>query len=134
MLRFNPFPTQSVELLTDYFFKYLDAHETQSYWIGKGAERLGLQGRVQKKDFRRLAHNVHPHSLERLTPATKNNRRIVQDFTVSPRIWARTFSSSSANPLARCTCSGSSFANGSTAIERVSVVSGSARPPAFRSG
>lgn len=84
MLRFNHNPTQSVERLTNYFFKYLDAHETQSYWIGKGAERLNLQGHVNKKDFRRLAHNVHPHSLERLTPATKDNRRIVQDFTASP--------------------------------------------------
>jgi conjugative relaxase-like TrwC/TraI family protein len=63
-------------------------------WIGLGAERLGLSGKVRAEDFLRLCENQHPGTGEQLTPRqntirtdgtkTKANRRIFYDFTFSP--------------------------------------------------
>jgi conjugative relaxase-like TrwC/TraI family protein len=63
-------------------------------WIGLGAERLGLSGKVRAEDFLRLCENEHPGTGEQLTPRqntirtdgtkTKANRRIFYDFTFSP--------------------------------------------------
>jgi conjugative relaxase-like TrwC/TraI family protein len=63
-------------------------------WIGLGAERLGLAGKVRTEDFLRLCENQHPGTGEQLTPRqntirtdgtkTKANRRIFYDFTFSP--------------------------------------------------
>jgi hypothetical protein len=37
-------------------------------WIGLGAERLGLSGKVRAEDFLRLCENQHPATGEKLTP------------------------------------------------------------------
>jgi conjugative relaxase-like TrwC/TraI family protein len=63
-------------------------------WIGLGAERLGLAGKVRAEDFLRLCENQHPATGEKLTPELKTtrnqngqkvaDRRIFYDFTFSP--------------------------------------------------
>ena len=63
-------------------------------WIGLGAKRLGLAGKVRAEDFLRLCENQHPATGEKLTPELKTtrikdgrivaNRRIFYDFTFSP--------------------------------------------------
>src|ERR1022692_4613272 len=63
-------------------------------WIGLGAERLGLSGKVRAEDFLRLCENQHPATGEKLTPELKTtrnqngqkvaDRRIFYDFTFSP--------------------------------------------------
>jgi conjugative relaxase-like TrwC/TraI family protein len=63
-------------------------------WIGLGAERLGLSGKVRAKDFLRLCENQHPATGEKLTQELKTtrnqngqkvaDRRIFYDFTFSP--------------------------------------------------
>jgi conjugative relaxase-like TrwC/TraI family protein len=63
-------------------------------WIGLGAERLGLAGKVRAEDFLRLCENQHPGTGEQLTQRQnstrtdgekiKANRRIFYDFTFSP--------------------------------------------------
>jgi conjugative relaxase-like TrwC/TraI family protein len=65
-------------------------------WIGIGAEKLGLTGRVKEDQFLKLCHNQNPQTGELLTQrmkttrwdsdkmATVANRRIFYDFTFSP--------------------------------------------------
>jgi conjugative relaxase-like TrwC/TraI family protein len=63
-------------------------------WMGLGAERLGLAGKVRANDFLRLCENQHPATGEKLTPRLNTtrangdentaNRRIFYDFTFSP--------------------------------------------------
>lgn len=65
-------------------------------WIGMGAEKLGLVGRVKEDDFLKLCHNQNPQTGELLTQRMKTtrwdsdrmanvaNRRIFYDFTFSP--------------------------------------------------
>ena len=63
-------------------------------WIGTGAERLGLSGRIRADEFLRLCENQHPISGEKLTQRLNTsrtegdgsaaNRRIFYDFTFSP--------------------------------------------------
>jgi conjugative relaxase-like TrwC/TraI family protein len=63
-------------------------------WIGLGAEKLGLSGKVRAEDFLRLCENQHPASGEKLTQRLNTtrteggqstaNRRIFYDFTFSP--------------------------------------------------
>jgi len=63
-------------------------------WIGLGAQRLGLSGKVRAEDFLRLCENQHPATGEQLTPELKTtriqngekvaDRRIFYDFTFSP--------------------------------------------------
>ena len=65
-------------------------------WLGTGAERLGLAGRVKQDEFLKLCHNQNPLTGELLTQRMKTtrwdsdkmaevaNRRIFYDFTFSP--------------------------------------------------
>jgi conjugative relaxase-like TrwC/TraI family protein len=63
-------------------------------WVGLGAERLGLSGKVRADDFLLLVGNQNPSSGETLTQRLKImrnedgenavNRRIFYDFTFSP--------------------------------------------------
>lgn len=63
-------------------------------WLGLGAQRLGLAGKVHADDFLRLCENQHPSSGETLTQRLNTtrteggenaaNRRIFFDFTFSP--------------------------------------------------
>ena len=73
---------------------YDEGQRVAGEWIGMGAERLGLSGKVRADDFLRLCENQHPGTGEKLTQRlnttrTKGdenaaNRRIFYDFTFSP--------------------------------------------------
>ena len=73
---------------------YDEGQRVAGEWIGLGAERLGLAGKVRAEDFLRLCENHHPSSGETLTQRLNTtrtesgdnaaNRRIFFDFTFSP--------------------------------------------------
>jgi conjugative relaxase-like TrwC/TraI family protein len=73
---------------------YDEGQRVSGDWIGLGAERLGLSGKVRAEDFLRLCENQHPATGEKLTPELKAtrmqngnpvaDRRIFYDFTFSP--------------------------------------------------
>jgi conjugative relaxase-like TrwC/TraI family protein len=73
---------------------YDEGQRVSGEWIGLGAERLGLSGKVRAEDFLRLCENQHPATGEKLTPELKTtrledgkrvaDRRIFYDFTFSP--------------------------------------------------
>ncbi len=73
---------------------YDEGQRMTGEWIGSGAERLGLSGKVRAEDFLRLCENQHPATGEKLTPEMKTtrtqhgqtvaDRRIFYDFTFSP--------------------------------------------------
>ncbi|GAB5405701.1 MAG: hypothetical protein Aurels2KO_39320 [Aureliella sp.] len=66
---------------SDYYESGPDA--LKGHWFGKAAQRLGLTGEVDKKDFDRIVDNLHPNEDESLTPRTRENRRIGWDVTFS---------------------------------------------------
>ncbi len=73
---------------------YDEGQRVSGEWLGLGAERLGLAGRVRADDFLRLCENQHPATGETLTQRLNTtradgdgnaaNRRIFYDFTFSP--------------------------------------------------
>lgn len=73
---------------------YDEGQRVAGEWIGVGAERLGLSGKVRADDFLRLCENQHPDTGEKLTQRLNTtrtsgdkqaaNRRIFYDFTFSP--------------------------------------------------
>ena len=62
----------------DYYAK--DGQELPGTWGGKGSERLGLEGEVEKAAFGRLCGNRNPETEKPLTPITKAGRRVAYDF------------------------------------------------------
>ena len=67
---------------------YLRGEEIESYaqWLGSGAERLGLEGTVERDQFEALANNLHPETGEQLTERMNKseNRRTFWDLAISP--------------------------------------------------
>jgi len=73
---------------------YQEGQRVSGDWIGLGAERLGLSGKVRADEFLRLCENQNPSTRETLTQRlnttrteggeTAANRRIFYDFTFSP--------------------------------------------------
>jgi conjugative relaxase-like TrwC/TraI family protein len=59
---------------------YGQEQEVIGEWQGKGAELLGLKGKVDQKSFETLCDNKRPGAKERLTPRTNDNRRVGYDF------------------------------------------------------
>jgi conjugative relaxase-like TrwC/TraI family protein len=59
---------------------YGQEQEVIGEWQGKGAELLGLKGRVDQKSFEALCDNKRPDSDDRLTARTNDNRRVGYDF------------------------------------------------------
>ena len=59
---------------------YGQEQEVIGDWQGKGAELLGLHGKVDQKAFETLCENKRPGTGDRLTPRTKENRRVGYDF------------------------------------------------------
>jgi conjugative relaxase-like TrwC/TraI family protein len=62
---------------------YLKAGTVRSVWLGEAAKRLGVQGKVEEKDFAALINNRHPQTGKRLTPRDKKDRRPGYDATLS---------------------------------------------------
>src|SRR5271168_2335650 len=62
---------------------YSEGQELVGSWGGKGAERLGLSGTVDKDSFERLCDNLHPQTGEPLTVRTRAERTVGYDFTFS---------------------------------------------------
>ena len=70
---------------------YDEGQRVAGEWVGMGAERLGLSGKVRADDFLRLYENQHPDTGEKLTQRLNTtrskgdenaaNRRIFYDFT-----------------------------------------------------
>lgn len=54
-----------------------------SYWSGKGAEKLGLFGEVERDDFIAVVKNKHPQTGEKLKPRVRQNMRVSNDITAS---------------------------------------------------
>jgi len=73
---------------------YNQGERVSGEWIGLGAERLGLSGKVRADDFLRLCENQNPSTGETLTQRLNTTRaegdksaatrRIFCDFTFSP--------------------------------------------------
>jgi conjugative relaxase-like TrwC/TraI family protein len=73
---------------------YDEGQRVSGEWQGRGAELLGLSGKVRADDFLRLCENQHPATGETLTQRLNTtrmdgdgsaaNRRIFYDFTFSP--------------------------------------------------
>jgi conjugative relaxase-like TrwC/TraI family protein len=73
---------------------YNEGQRVAGEWIGRGAERLGLSGKVRADDFLRLCENQNLSTGETLTQRLNTtrtedgenmaNRRIFYDFTFSP--------------------------------------------------
>src|SRR5579884_1340148 len=94
--------SKSAAAAKKYFTEHLKASDYLSQdgarpglWVGKGAERLGLEGEVAAKDFVALASNKDPGTGNRLTVRDVKNARPGYDFTFSgPKsfsaMWART--------------------------------------------
>jgi conjugative relaxase-like TrwC/TraI family protein len=73
---------------------YDEGQRVAGEWIGAGAERLRLSGKIRADDFLRLCENQNPVTGEKLTQRLNTtriegdektaNRRIFYDFTFSP--------------------------------------------------
>lgn len=59
---------------------YSEGQELVGVWGGQAAERLGLKGIVGKRDWDALCDNRDPDTGQRLTPRTKQVRRVGYDF------------------------------------------------------
>ncbi len=63
----------------DYYFMDTEV----SYWSGKGASMLGLEGEVDKQDFINLANNKHPETGQKLKPRQSQKMIAANDLTFS---------------------------------------------------
>lgn len=59
---------------------YIDDQESGGRFHGKIAQKLGLTGSVEKKDFYRLCDNINPNTGDNLTARTKSNRTVGYDI------------------------------------------------------
>jgi conjugative relaxase-like TrwC/TraI family protein len=64
---------------SDYFD---EGQEQVGSWGGKLAARLGLSGKVEKRDFERLCDNLHPATGEPLTGRTRSDRTVAYDINL----------------------------------------------------
>ena len=64
----------------DYYAGAGGGREAAGTWGGNGAARLGLEGIVGQREFGRLCDNRHPVTGDRLTPRTKQQRRVGYDL------------------------------------------------------
>ena len=60
---------------------YSEKDQIIGKWGGAGAEKLGLIGDIQKKDFGSLCDNLNPQTGKNLTSRTDTDRTVGYDFT-----------------------------------------------------
>ena len=60
---------------------YSEKEHIMGTWGGKGAEKLGLTGDIDKEDFSNLCDNINPQTQEQLTARHNVDRRVGYDFT-----------------------------------------------------
>lgn len=69
------------------YFRSADYHfegaEHGAYWLGKGADILGLHGPADPAHFEALIDNTHPFTGAKLTNARREDRDFARDMTVS---------------------------------------------------
>ncbi len=82
------FPQYGAATVRQYFTEalcrddyYEQGTEMPGVWRGHGTELLGLEGRVEREHFARMTDNLHPTQDERLTPRTKEGRRVGYDIS-----------------------------------------------------
>src|SRR5580698_5429087 len=63
------------------YYNGKDAAEMKGVWHGKSAQMLRLSGEVNQEDFFKLCDNINPATGEKLTARTKDDRRVMTDFT-----------------------------------------------------
>jgi conjugative relaxase-like TrwC/TraI family protein len=97
----TPKPQLNLHNAREYFREHLCVEDYYSEgqvvsgeWLGLGAEKLALRGRVAEKEFLALCDGLPPTTGERLTLRKNSNRldgdkvvanrRIFYDFTISP--------------------------------------------------
>ena len=66
---------------------YDEAQRVAGEWIGMGAERLGLSGKVRADDFLRLCENQHPGTGEKLTQRLNTTRTKGDENAANRRIF-----------------------------------------------
>lgn len=66
----------------DYYTTGNQSQETIGSWLGEGARKLGLVGRVDQKSFADLIDNINPLTGKKLTQRIKANRRVAFDITM----------------------------------------------------
>lgn len=59
---------------------YTEGQELEGIWRGEGADRLGLQGKVDQESWNALCDNRHPGTNRALTLRRKEERRVGYDF------------------------------------------------------
>jgi conjugative relaxase-like TrwC/TraI family protein len=59
---------------------YTEGQETNGVWFGKGAEKLGLSGLVEKQDFESVIDNLDPKTGKPISMKHIENRRVGYDF------------------------------------------------------
>lgn len=59
---------------------YSEQQEIVGKWHGKAAAKLGIEGEVDREQFAALVENRHPVTGEKLTPRTKDGRRVGYDI------------------------------------------------------
>ncbi len=84
MLRINAIPNSEAAKayygLADYL---IEGQEQEAHWHGKGAELLGLRGKIDQNVFEVLCDNINPNNGKQLTAKHIENRRVGYDFTFS---------------------------------------------------
>ncbi|PKV50855.1 conjugative relaxase-like TrwC/TraI family protein [Aquimarina sp. MAR_2010_214] len=66
---------------------YYFADTEVSFWSGKGAAMLGLEGEVIKQDFDNVCNNKHPQDRTKLKPRQGENMKATNDLTVGMPKW-----------------------------------------------
>lgn len=82
-------PARNAKEAKDYFTRHMavsdyylrDSAEFAGQWHGLGAQLLGLSGTVDKESYFKLCDNINPKTGEPLTPITRDERRVLYDFT-----------------------------------------------------
>jgi len=72
---------QSKEVNSNELNYYSEKDQIIGKWGGAGAEKLGLTGDIQKKDFADMCDNLNPQTGKKLTSRNDTDRTVGYDFT-----------------------------------------------------